>query len=160
MTDLLQEKSQHSLNSQARILTIAGLSPFIFFMLAVWWPAINPFTIDALVIFRFYSIVILSFMAGALWPLGFIADLSTDKRKVVRSGLLWGAISIALAGWGTLFLLPKVAIFVSALLFLVIWQIEIKTLLVKSYPQWYAGLRAGVTMVVAICHIGVWMTLT
>ena len=159
MTDSLQEKSQLSLDSQVRILTLAGLLPFVFFMLAVWWPSLNPFTIDAIVIFRFYSIVILSFMAGALWPLGFLADLSTDKRTVVRAGLLWGAITIALAGWGTLFLLPKVAIFVSALLFLVVWQVEIKTRLVKNYPAWYSGLRAGVTMVVAICHMAVWMTL-
>lgn len=159
MTELLQVKSQHSLDSQARILTLCGVIPFIFFGLTVWWPNLNPFEIDGLVIFRFYSIVILSFMAGALWPLGFIADLSSEKRNVVRSGLLWGAIAIALAAWGTLFLLPKVAIFVSALLFLVVWQIEVKTQLVKSYPQWYAELRAVVTMVVAVCHMAVWMTI-
>lgn len=156
MTESLQ---QNSLNLQARILTLSGLSPFVFFTLAVWWPAINPFAVDAVVIFRFYSIVILSFMAGALWPLGFIADLSTPKRMVVRTGLLWGAIMVALAAWGTLFLLPKVGVFVSALLFLVVWQIEIKTQLIKSYPLWYSNLRAGVTMCVAICHLGVWMTL-
>lgn len=159
MTKSLQQNSQNSLNSQVRILTISGVLPFVFFTFCVWFPQLNPFEIDAIVIFRFYSIVILSFMAGALWPLGFIADLSTDKRKVVRTGLLWGSIMIALAGWGTLFLLPKVAIFVSALLFLVVWQIENKTELVKSYPQWYASLRAAVTMAVSICHMSVWMTI-
>ena len=160
MTQALQEKKQRSLDSQVRLLGLAGLVPFVFLTLAVWWPGLSPFATDPLVIFRLYSLAILSFIAGALWPLGFLADMSTDKRPIRRGGLLWGAILVCLAGWGSLLLEAKVGVFVSALLFLVIWQIEQKTLLAKNYPDWYTAFRAQLTMVVAICHIGIWLTLS
>jgi len=159
MTQVLQQKKQHSLESQVRILGLTGLIPFVFFTLAVWFPALAIFDTEPLTIFRLYSVTILSFLAGALWPLGFLADLSTDKRPVRRGGLLWGSGIVCLAGWGSVMLEAKAGVFVSALLFLVIWQIEQKTLLAKNSPEWYTAFRAMLTMVVAICHIGIWLTL-
>lgn len=159
MTPELQNAKQHSLDSQVRILGYCGLIPFVFFAMATLLPEINPFAISALEIFRGYSLAILSFMAGALWPLGFLADLSNEKRQVRQGGLLWGAIFVSLCGWGALFLEPKAGVFVSALLFLVVWQIEQKTLLAKQYPEWYTVLRTQLTMVVAMSHIVIWLTL-
>ena len=160
MTEKLQDKNQHSLNSQVRMLGFGGLIPFIFFMLCVLIPSLNPFSVEALDVFRGYSIAILSFMAGALWPLGFLVNMSSPNRPVRQSGLLWGSIFVTIAGWGSFFLVAKAGVFVSALLFLVIWQIEQKTLLAKNYPDWYTVLRAQLTMVVAACHIFVWLTLS
>ena len=138
----------------------AGLLPFIALTLMVWFPSSWPWETSPLQVFRFYSLAILSFMAGALWPLGFLVDMSTEKRAIRRGGLLWGGILVCLAGWGSLMLDAKAGVFVSALLFLVIWQIEQKTLLAKNYPDWYTPFRAILTMVVAICHIGVWLMLS
>ena len=160
MTQKLQVKKQQSLESQVRIIGYAGLLPFVYLMLCVWWPSLSIFETPALTVFRYYSLAILSFVAGALWPLGFLADLSTDKRPVRQSGLLWGAIIVCLAGWGSLLLAGKAGVFVTALLFLVLWQIEQKTLLAKNYPTWYTDFRTLLTMVVAATHILVWLTLS
>ena len=160
MTQKLQVNIQQSLESQVRILGYLGMLPFVYFMLCVWWPSLSIFDTPALTVFRFYSLAILSFIAGSLWPLGFLADLSSPNRPVRQSGLLWGAITVCIAGWGSLLLEGKAGVFVSALLFLVVWQIEQKTLLAKNYPDWYTVLRAQLTMVVAVCHIFVWLTLS
>jgi len=159
MTQKLQDKKQQSLESQVRILGYLGLLPFVYFMLCVWWPNLSVFEMPALTIFRYYSLAILSFVAGALWPLGFLVNLSTPNRPIRQAGLLWGAITVCLAGWGSLMLAGKAGVFVSALLFLVLWQIEQKTLLAKNYPEWYTDFRTLLTMVVAATHIMVWLTL-
>ncbi len=149
-----------SLKTSVLIFSYAGLLPFFYFALCSWWPELNLFEINALTIFRFYGAIILSFLAGNLWVFGLLANHIQQQHSVRTRSLIWSAIFISLLAWGNLFIPGKAALFLGALLFLVVWQVEQKTDLTKCYPAWYTDLRAKLSMSVAALHIVIWLTVS
>jgi hypothetical protein len=152
------------LTPTVKIFSFAGLLPFIYFALSGWWPSLNMFDMDAIRLFQFYSVVILSFLAGTLWFSGLFSTLiqqGAAKSVVLRPrSLLWSGIFLSLLAWGNLFIDQKASLFVAALLFLVVWQVEQKTELSKCYPAWYTRLRAQLSMIVGALHMMIWLTIS
>ncbi|MDA8621906.1 DUF3429 domain-containing protein [Psychrosphaera sp.] len=149
-----------SLKSTVTLFGYGGLIPFLYFALCAWFPNLNPVGGDPLFIFRMYSAVILSFLAGSLWVFGLLAGQYQQQVKVRSRSLIWSAILLSILAWGNIFIVGKAALFVGGLLFLVVWQIEQKTELTKCYPTWYTDLRAKLSMSVAALHIIIWLTVS
>lgn len=135
----------------------SALVIFVLLMLSNWFDVLNYAPLWA---FRFFSVVILSFLAGSLWGLAFVLMPQDQTFEFKRFGLIWGGLIVVLSGWGLLFVDAKVGVFITALIYLVLWQIELKTNLAKLYPEWYWVLRTKLTMGVAMCHILLWLTLS
>lgn len=156
----LKENIDPNLKSTVYMFSFAGLIPFVYLALSAWVPQIYLFSLDPVHHFRLYSVVILSFLAGMLWVYGLIAHKLHTAVEIRTRTLLWSGILMSLLGWGNLFIDAKAALFVGAMLFLVVWQIEQKTELARSYPLWFANMRARLSMTVAICHFIIWLTIS
>ncbi|NVK23876.1 MAG: DUF3429 domain-containing protein [Gammaproteobacteria bacterium] len=151
-------------NDQFRSLLSAvgylGVLPFYAFMLLTWFgSSIGYDGFEPIWLFRFYAISILAFMTGTLWSIAFAVQPENETFEFKPAGLIFGSVFVVLAGFGLLIPEPKVGVFVTALLFLVLWQIELKTNLARLYPEWYWVLRTKLTMAVALAHILLWLTL-
>ena len=155
-----EQNIDSSLKSTVYLFSFAGLIPFIYFALSAWIPQLYLFELDPVHHFRLYSVVILSFLAGMLWAFGLVANKVQGAVAIRARSLLWSAILLSLLGWGNLFIDAKAALFVGAMLFLVVWQIEQKTELARHYPVWYANMRARLSMAVAMCHFIIWLTIS
>ncbi|GAB2997441.1 DUF3429 domain-containing protein [Psychrosphaera aestuarii] len=149
-----------SLQSTVTLFSYCGLLPFLYFAACAWFPGLNLFETEPLTVFRAYSAVILSFLAGTLWVFGLIATQYQQQVEVRSKSLIWSAIFLSVIAWGNLFIAGKAALFVAGLLFLVVWQIEQKTELTKCYPAWYTELRAKLSMIVGALHIIIWLTIS
>lgn len=135
-----------------------AIVPFVISPFFIWFGLFNE-DINVLELLRLYSAVIVSFVAGSVWSGALLIQHGKEAFEFNRKSLMLGAGFIAVLSWLLLFLEAKVGVFISALLFLVLWQIELKTNLAKVYPQWYWTLRTKQTMVIALCLIGIWITL-
>lgn len=134
-------------------LTLAG---FVVLTLCNW---IDFQYYSALWLFRFFSLAMLTFMAGTLVGIALLIKTDSDSYSLNLGGMLWGAILVLVAGFGVILLQPKAGIFIAGLLFLVLWQVELKSNLARAYPEWFWVLRTKASMVIALCHILLWMTL-
>ena len=148
------------LKSSVLLFSYLGVLPFLYFAVCAWWPAVSLFDLDPIIIFRTYSAVILSFLAGSLWASGLFASQIQGKVQVRTRSLLWSGIILSLFTWGALFISAKAGLFVGAMLFLVVWQVEQKTELTRCYPAWYTELRAKLSMIVGALHILIWLTVS
>lgn len=141
-----------------------GVLPFYLFLLMSWFGDsvlgnVSETVYDPIWLFRFFSISILAFMTGSLWSISFAVTAQQETFEFKPLGLVFGSVFILILGFGVLLLEPTVGIFIAALLYLVLWQIELKTNLARLYPEWYWVLRTKLTMAVALAHILLWMTL-
>ena len=149
-----------NLKSTVYMFSFSGLIPFIYFALTAWVPSLHVFELDPVSLFRIYSAIILSFLAGALWSFGLVAGLVQKQVEIRTRSLIWSGILLSLLAWGNLFISARAALFVAAMLFLTVWQVEQKTELSRYYPMWYANMRARLSMIVAITHIVIWLTIS
>lgn len=114
---------------------------------------------SALWLFRFFSLAILTFLAGTLFGLSFVVNVESESYSLNTGGLIWGAVLVLASGFGVVLLQAKVGVFVAGLLYLLLWQVELKSNLYRAYPEWFWVLRTKASMFIALCHMLLWLTL-
>jgi hypothetical protein len=137
-----------------RLLTYIAIVLFTTLAVITFFPAYSEVSLNA---FKFLATGIACFMAGCLWGIAFILQVKNKDIEFHRFGLIWGGLLVVLISCGTLLLTNKVGLFLGAIAFLLLWQIENKTNLVRLYPEWYWVLRTKATMSVALLHMVLWM---
>lgn len=90
------------------------------------------------------------------------ATLGVEKSKLNQYQarllpLVLAALILPLVGWYSLTWSDKAGLFVLAMLFLTLWQVEQKTNVAKLHPKWYWALRTQCSMIVAASSIGYWL---
>lgn len=126
-------------------LGYAGLLPFILLPLcSLLWPLMAP--AQAMLLFQFYSCLILGFMAGVLWPV-----LYQSPEPASRA--LW-AVSFPVLAILALTLLPAYSVLILAALFSGLRCYEIISGVNLRYTASYRSLRNQLTTVVVLCHLG------
>jgi hypothetical protein len=159
--DLSMTNNQYfstSLKPTIHFMSWCAILPFIAFTLLIWFP-VTSLELDVLNILRLYSAVIISFIAGSVWSAALLIQIGKETLVFNRKNLMLGASFVAVLSWLVLFIDAKAGVVFYAFLFLVFWQIELKTNLARIYPQWFWTLRTKQTMAIALCLMGVWMTL-
>lgn len=130
-------------------LGYAGLVPFVALTLAQFWPQLLGFSLSYS-LFQSYSLLILAFMAGVLWP----ALYHHSNQQ-----LPFWVVSLALTGWFSSLLQPAAQLLLLAATFLALRLLEIKQGINDSYAPAYQKLRNHLTTVVVLCHLLFWWTL-
>lgn len=140
----------------AILLGYAGLVPFVSGALGIWvipmgWRA---FVLEALLD---YAVVILAFMGAIHWGLAMRADAS-DERAQMQLGLSvippllgWLAIAGGMPMWLTL------PICLAA--FLGLYLADVRATKLGLAPRWYPGLRAPLTVIVALSLVLAWASM-
>ena len=139
----------------SRVINSLGYAGLLPFLAAVWasyaellfweWPASQ--------LFLSYSVIILSFLAGALW--GKAKEL---EESAVSCMLLIGSNAFALTGWLAVLLgkdyLPA-GLAVSMTGFILVYLVEHKTqgLLLQGMGSAYLEFRLTLTCVVCLAHL-------
>lgn len=124
-------------------LGYAGLVPFIVLPLSQFWPEVfNPET--SLGLFQSYSLIILAFMAGVLWPV-----LYQQPNTLLP---VW-VVSLALVGWFSAWLPPQLQLLLLACAFITLRWLEIHQGINARYHPHYRRLRNHLTAVVVLCHL-------
>lgn len=127
-----------------QFLGYAGLIPFIFLPLcSLVWQLMVP--AQALLLFQFYSCLILGFMAGAIWPVLY-------QAKQPASRAIWAVTFPVLAILG-IAILPAYILIILALLFLALRVYEYQTEINTLYSPSYSMLRNQLTAVVVLSHL-------
>ncbi len=127
------------------ILGYAGLIPFVFLPLAsLLWPLLAP--AQAMLLFQFYSCLILGFMAGVLWPVLHQPKAATQQALA--------AVSFPVVSFLALALLPAYSVLIQAGLFLALSFYEHFSGISQQYQQSYRTLRYQLTAVVVLSHLG------
>ncbi|WLD58516.1 DUF3429 domain-containing protein [Salinispirillum sp. LH 10-3-1] len=129
-----------------RTLGYAGLIPFVALpLLQVTGSAAT--ALPPITLFSFYSVVILGFMAGVLWP--------ARAAESAHGTLAWLAVTPPVVGFLTLAFFPGVFLWVQLLLFLALRAAEMRLQFDRHYAPYYRTLRWHLTIVVVACHV--WM---
>lgn len=127
-----------------QLLGYAGLIPFIVLPLcSLLWQLMPP--AQALLLFQFYSCLILGFMAGAIWPV-----LYQAKEPTTRA--IWAVTFPVLAILG-IAIVPAYILLLMASLFLALRVYEYQTDINRLYAASYQALRNQLTAVVVLCHL-------
>lgn len=127
-----------------QLLGYAGLIPFIALPLcSLLWQLMPP--AQALLLFQFYSCLILGFMAGAIWPV-----LYQAKQPTTRA--IWAVTFPVLAILG-IAIVPAYILLLMALLFLALRVYEYQSDINRLYAASYQALRNQLTAVVVLCHL-------
>lgn len=142
--------------SSVKFLSCSGLLPIVGLTV---WHFIDGAEGDALTGLRLFGTALLSFLTGCVFLAGAVFNSDEESFDFKARGALWGSVLVFSATVGCWFLAGKVGLFVLALLYLLIWQIENKTSLSRLYPQWYWEMRTKLTMAVVSVYMLVWMTL-
>ncbi|MFD2178985.1 DUF3429 domain-containing protein [Veronia pacifica] len=130
-----------------------GLIPFV--SIGMFFP-LWPDSIQAGLIHLFfsYSVVILAFMAGAVW------GSSINKAQSDQTPLsLTVAIVFSLVAFSVSVMPLSFSLVVLGCAFVVLFSIELFIVARKVYPFWYTLMRAALTSVVFICHGTLWFWL-
>lgn len=139
-----------------KLLTYSTMAVFAVFTLFNW---IEFEHYSALWLFRFFSLAILTFLAGSLFGLSLVLKVEGESFQLNTGGIVWGALLVLCAGFGVILLQAKAGVFIAGLLFLVLWQVELKSNLARAYPEWFWVMRTKASMFIALCHIALWLTL-
>ena len=127
-----------------RVLGYAGLIPFVLLPLAsLLWPLLAP--AQAMLLFQFYSCLILGFMAGVLWP------VLQPVNSVNQQALM--AVSFPVLSFLALALLPAYSVLIQAGLFLALSLYEHLSGISQQYQRSYRQLRYQLTAVVVSSHL-------
>ncbi|TQV78927.1 DUF3429 domain-containing protein [Exilibacterium tricleocarpae] len=127
-------------------LGYAGLIPFVAIATAIWW--LPESRQQAGYVFVTYSVVILSFVAGALWG-------QLSQSNVQNSRLLFLLTNVlALVGWGVLFVYPLLALILLSFGYIGIYVIESQWM-ASTYTKGYLTLRLRLTSGVLLSHLSV-----
>ncbi len=126
-------------------LGYAGLIPFVLLpFCSLLWPLLAP--AQAMLLFQFYSCLILGFMAGVLWPVLYQAPEPSSRA-------LW-VVSFPVLAIMALALLPAYSLLALALLFAALRCYEVISGINQRYALPYRSLRNQLTFVVILCHLG------
>ncbi|CAM5218538.1 DUF3429 domain-containing protein [Alishewanella longhuensis] len=129
-------------------LGYAGLIPFIFLPLcSLVWQLMLP--AQALLLFQFYSCLILGFMAGAIWPVLYQAKQPAGRAIAAVIFPVFAILGIAI--------LPAYILILMALLFLALRVYEYQTEINQLYSAPYQALRNQLTAVVVLCHLAFYL---
>ncbi|WP_445427719.1 DUF3429 domain-containing protein [Alishewanella sp. HL-SH05] len=127
------------------LLGYAGLIPFLLLPVAsLVWPLVAP--AQAMLLFQFYSCLILGFMAGVLWPVLHQPKAATQQALA--------AVSFPVVSFLALALLPAYSVLIQAGLFLTLSFYEHFSGISQHYQRSYRQLRYQLTAVVVSCHLG------
>lgn len=138
-------------------LGLAGLLPFLACALVVVaFGADNALTSPAIEIFRYYSVVILSFLGGIRW--GHAIRQDTGGSLVEVMPLFWSVVP-SLAGFATMFLEAEPAIGILLIAFCAQGAWDSFSANAGKLPAWFAPLRMVLTASVAAAHIAVFFVL-
>lgn len=135
-----------------RLLGYSGLIPFLGLPLLAWSGVMVK--AQALLVFQFYSALILGFMAGILWPVLY----SAGKTLRATNSRALGAVSFPVLSLLAFALIPTYSLLVQALLFLALRLYERFTGVDTRYAQAYASMRWQLTGIVVTIHL-VWFFL-
>lgn len=126
------------------LLGYAGLIPFIMLPMATLvWAFLAP--AQALLLFQFYSCLILGFMAGVIWPVLYQAQQPAARALAAVIFPVLAIIGIAL--------LPAYALLIMATLFFALRAYEYLSDINKHYTKAYQSLRNQLTVVVVLSHL-------
>lgn len=126
-------------------LGYAGLIPFVLLpFCSLLWPLLAP--AQAMLLFQFYSCLILGFMAGVLWPVLYQAPEPASRA-------LW-AVCFPVLAILALALMPAYSLLILALLFAGLRCYELISGINQRYATPYRSLRNQLTVVVILCHLG------
>lgn len=131
------------------LLGYAGLIPFIALPLSSMVFDLLP-PAQAMLIFQFYSCLILGFMAGVLWPV-----LYQTPQQNPRA--LW-AVSFPVIAILALTFTPAISVLILAALFMLLRGYEFWSGLNSQYDTAYQRLRNHLTFVVVLCHLGFYIS--
>ena len=140
------------------LLSLGGLIPFVACALVLLVLGItNPVADPAVVIFRNYSVVILSFLGGIRW--GHAILHSQDETSIIQLGSVPASIVPALVAWATMFLpsAPALALLLLAYCLQGVWDSFSAHL--DVLPKWFGTVRIVLTACVAVSHIVVFLLL-
>jgi hypothetical protein len=129
----------------ARWLGYAGLLPFLAGAAGVWWLPAGSNAIAAAALAA-YAAVIVSFLGGIHWGIGF--------RDGSGSSFVWG-VAPSLLAWGAL-LLPQLSwsLGASALALLLCWAVDLQRYAAAGLSAWLP-LRHTLTAVATLsCFVG------
>lgn len=120
------------------LLGYLGVLPFAYLMLGLPLPSIV--TVEPVQAFIAYSVVILSFMAGAIWRSSPFSNVISNLLAIAAFGVLVVPIQSVLV------------VLVLALLFVLLWGWEWHSLK-HSYSITYWRLRCRLTALTVMCHV-------
>ncbi len=132
---------------------LAGLLPFLASALAWYfgWLSLQPFIS--------YSIIILSFLSGVVWWHGLAGSAARDRdSETPHVTALPTALVLPVGAWLVLFLPDVWTVLLLAIGYLALWVWEMMFLR-RLYRRHYVVLRAFLTLVVVLVHLGIWATL-
>lgn len=125
-------------------LGYAGLIPFIMLpMTTLVWPLLAP--AQALLLFQFYSCLILGFMAGVIWPVLYQAQQPAGRALAAVIFPVVAILGIAI--------LPAYALLIMATLFFALRVYEYLADINKRYTLAYQSLRNQLTVIVVLSHL-------
>ena len=111
-------------------------------------------------LFRFLSLAALMMLSGFVLGMGCVVNAEDQSFTFHLKGLVWGIILVMTSGASVILLEPKVGVFLSGLLFLLLWQVELKTNMARVYPEWLWVGRTKLSMAIALCHMLLWLTVS
>lgn len=111
-------------------------------------------------LFRFLSLATLMVLSGFVLGMGCVVNAEGQSFTFHLKGLVWGIILVVSSGAAVILLEPKVGVFLAGLLFLLLWQVELKTNMARVYPEWLWIGRTKLSMALALCHMLLWLTVS
>lgn len=125
-----------------------GLLPFFIGALGPWLLPDEEKAFSQL--FFFYSTIILSFLAGALWAIALFTEHARPARHLHTAIVfsLWPLIAYVIVFF--LPLLVAIGFMLIGFLLLLFWE---KCFINVHYPEWYQNMRHKITFIVAGCHM-------
>ncbi|WP_018698702.1 DUF3429 domain-containing protein [Amorphus coralli] len=139
----------------ARTLALAGAIPFVAGAVLLWIGSVGGLSGDFVSgALKSYSAVILSFLGGVHWGLALAAP---DTR--FRDRELLFSIVPAVVSWVAVLFAPGIALMVLAIAFLLQGLFDIWIALKDHAPNWYARLRAEMTLIVCVLLLVAWAAL-
>ena len=126
----------------ARVLTYAGIIPFLFLGMAV---ALQASSLDYSLALFAYGAVIISFLCGIHWAVFLFFSQNCSRN------LFWHSNAITLIGWLSVFpIMSHLAFLLQILSFAYLLILDLELYRNKVIPLWFFHLRLNATIVVIL----------
>lgn len=141
----------------ALLLTLAGVLPFVFCALALWfnlpileWLVWSQIKSAWHILLVTYSCVILAFLSGIHWGIAMQLDETKLPKGAVRNLLIWSNV-MALVAWLCLLLYHYIMMLVLLIgSFTLQWILDVVLSRYGLAPPWFGRLRTIVTPIVLV----------
>jgi len=133
----------------AKRLAYLGLIPFVVCVASLWLSSNPMVQLEARTIFLFYSVVILSFMAGTLW--GALIPLVERTPQAIMTMVL--IVGVVISAWCALLLDLVTATIILFIGYVLILAYERQLAVGEQFPDWYHRSRKQLTMFVLGLHV-------